>query len=92
MRSVSTSHPESKSFEKFENPMGYMTTHMKVQSHLDKVKNRTYLKVSAVFNDLERDVDAPQHILMKCNKALSDNVDKAYENILERTPQRLKLV
>lgn len=59
--------------------------HKNLYSHLDSAKNRTYLWVSAIFNELERHVYAPEHILMTAIKALPDTVEKAYENILEKS-------
>lgn len=44
--------------------------------------------VSAIFNKLEREVDAPEYILMETINALPDNVHKAYENILEKSPKK----
>ncbi|MCJ1262547.1 hypothetical protein MMC22_002417 [Lobaria immixta] len=70
----------------------YDDAHKKLQIHLDGIRNRTYLWVSAVFSELERDVYAPEYILMKTIKALPENVDKAYENILEKSPANRKLI
>lgn len=60
----------------------YYDAYEKLPSHLDGIKNRTYIWVSAVFNELERDVYAPEYVLMKTIKDLPGKVDKAYENIL----------
>lgn len=62
--------------------------HEKLQFHLDGVKNRTYLWVSAVFNELERDVYASENILMETINALPENVHKAYENILQKSSKK----
>ena len=70
----------------------YDNAHEKLQSHLDDVKNRTYLWVSAVFNELERDIDAPEYIIAKTIQTLPDNVDKAYENILEKSSKSRKTI
>ena len=70
----------------------YDDAHENLQSHLNDIKNRTYLWVSAVFSELERDVCAPEYILMEIIKALPENVDTAYENILKKTPANKKLI
>ncbi|MCJ1265803.1 hypothetical protein MMC22_005684 [Lobaria immixta] len=78
-------------FQKLRESSGmYDNAHEKLQNHLDGVINRTYLWVSAVFNELERDKDAPEYILMETIQALPENVDKAYENILKRRPKAKK--
>ncbi|MCJ1430169.1 Ankyrin-2 [Sticta canariensis] len=59
-----------------------------LQVHLDGIKNRTYLWVSAVFSELERDVYASEYILMETINALPDNVHQAYEKILEKSPKK----
>ena len=68
----------------------YDNAHKNLQSHLDGIKNRSYLWVSAVFSELEREVYAPEYILMETIKELSENVDKAYESILEKSPANKK--
>lgn len=68
----------------------YDSAHEKLQTRLDSVKNRTYLWVSAIFNELHRDVDAPEYILMETIKTLPESVDKAYKKILETTPKPKK--
>ena len=66
--------------------------HEKLQSHLNGIQNRTYLWVSAVFKELEKDIDAPDYILMDIIKALPDSLDKAYENILNKSTKSKKPV
>ena len=64
--------------------------HETLQHHLDGIQNRTYLWVSAVFNELEKEVDAPNSFLMDIIKALPDSVDGAYENILKKSTKAKK--
>ncbi|MCJ1462428.1 Ankyrin-2 [Pseudocyphellaria aurata] len=72
----------------------YDNAHEKLQTRLDHVKNRTYLWVSAVFDELDREVCAPEHTLLETIDALPESVDKAYEKILEKCSKlkRKKLI
>ena len=59
--------------------------HQILQNRCDEIENRTYLWVSAIFDELEREAGAPKRILMDTIKTLPETVDKAYENILKKS-------
>ena len=61
--------------------------HETIRSHLNSMKNRTYLWISAVFNILDAEVGAPETELNTVIKTLPENVDTAYESILIQTPK-----
>lgn len=66
----------------------YDNVHKRLPSHLDSVRNRTYLWVSAIFSKHVRDVYASEYVLMEAIDSMPENVQKAYENILAKSPEK----
>jgi ankyrin repeat domain-containing protein 50 len=56
-----------------------------LQERLDEIENRTYLWVSLIFPELERNAGKPKGDLLKLIRTIPATVDQAYERILQQS-------
>jgi ankyrin repeat domain-containing protein 50 len=59
--------------------------HVAIQEQLDNIDNRTYLWVSLIFPELEKNAGTPKNKLLKVIKTIPSTVDEAYERILAQS-------
>lgn len=78
--------------EKREQPDIHDETHRAISEQLAQIENRTYLWVSLIFPELDKNVGSSQGTLLKVIRTIPSTVQEAYERILSfsKSPRKAR--